>query len=168
MSETRLMRFVPILFVRDVPSSAEFFNTKLGFKTDFLYGEPPFYGGLSRDDVCIHLRCVRQPNFAELAAPEISLIFGLYRGVRHPIPVRRIGRTRRGHRPAADQTGLGRNRSPCSRPRRQCDFLCQRRLLTSPVTCMPRFHDLDNRESMHFTFIALRNCYSVSWKFCRG
>ena len=72
--ETKLKSIVPILFVRDVPMSAAFFRDKLGFAVDFLHGEPPFYGAVSRDEVCIHLRCVRQPNFAELAAREASLI----------------------------------------------------------------------------------------------
>ncbi len=69
-----LKSIVPILFVRDVPTSANYFRDKLGFVIDFLYGEPPFYGAVSRDEVCIHLRCVHQPNFAELAAREVSLI----------------------------------------------------------------------------------------------
>jgi catechol 2,3-dioxygenase-like lactoylglutathione lyase family enzyme len=69
-----LTSITPILFVRDVPTSAAYFRDKLGFAIDFLHGEPPFYGAVSRDGVCIHFRCVRQPNFAELAAREHSLI----------------------------------------------------------------------------------------------
>src|SRR5262245_22494701 len=74
MSEIFLNSVVPILFVRDVPASAAFFRDKLGFEIDFLHGTPPFYGGASRGTVCLHLRCVHQPNFAELAAREVSLI----------------------------------------------------------------------------------------------
>jgi catechol 2,3-dioxygenase-like lactoylglutathione lyase family enzyme len=73
-SPTTLKSIVPILFVKDVPTSAAYFRDKLGFAIDFLYGTPPFYGAVSRDGVCIHLRCVHQPNFAELAAREVSLI----------------------------------------------------------------------------------------------
>lgn len=65
---------VPILFVRDVPATAAFFREKLGFETDFLYGDPPFYGSVSRGEACLHLRCVDAPNFADLAAREQSLI----------------------------------------------------------------------------------------------
>lgn len=72
--ETKLKSIIPILFVKDVPTTAAFFRDKLGFEIDFLYGEPPFYGAVFRDEVCIHLRCVHQPNFAELAARETSLI----------------------------------------------------------------------------------------------
>lgn len=65
---------IPILFVRDVPASAAFFRDRLGFGIDFLHGDPPFYGAVSRDGACLHLRCVREPNFAELAGREVSLI----------------------------------------------------------------------------------------------
>lgn len=73
-SPTTLQSITPILFVRDVPTTAAYFGDKVGFAIDFLYGEPPFYGAVSRDGVCIHLRCVHAPNFPELAAREVSLI----------------------------------------------------------------------------------------------
>lgn len=65
---------IPILFVRDVASSAEFYREKLGFEIDFLHGKPAFYGAVSRDGACLHLRFVHRPNFADLAAHEQSLI----------------------------------------------------------------------------------------------
>ena len=74
MSKIILKSITPILFVRDVSASAAFFREKLGFGVDFLYGTPPFYGSVSRDGACLHLRFVGQPNFAELAAREDSLI----------------------------------------------------------------------------------------------
>jgi uncharacterized glyoxalase superfamily protein PhnB len=64
----------PILFVRDVSAAAEFYRTKLGFAVDFLHGHPAFYGAVSRDGACLHLRLVDTPNFAELAQREVSLI----------------------------------------------------------------------------------------------
>ena len=69
-----LKTVTPILFVRDVTASAAWFGDRLGFVTDFLYGTPPFYGSVSRDGVCLHLRHVHDPNFAELAAGEDALI----------------------------------------------------------------------------------------------
>ena len=65
---------VPILFVRDVPAAAAFYEARLGFKIEFLHGEPPFYGSVSRDRARLHLRFVHQTNFTELAAREESLI----------------------------------------------------------------------------------------------
>lgn len=65
---------VPILFVRDVATAAAHYRDTLGFAIDFLHGEPPFYGAVSRGAARLHLRHVGQPNFAELAAREESLI----------------------------------------------------------------------------------------------
>ena len=70
----RLSSVVPILFVRDVLAAANFYASQLGFETDFLHGKPPFYGAVSRDGACLHLRLVHQPNFAELAERNVSLI----------------------------------------------------------------------------------------------
>jgi catechol 2,3-dioxygenase-like lactoylglutathione lyase family enzyme len=64
----------PILLVRDVTVSAAFFREKLGFEIDFLHGSPPFYGAVSRDDVCLHLRFVHRAFFAQAAGQEKSLI----------------------------------------------------------------------------------------------
>ncbi len=74
MNEIAFGAAVPILFVRDVVASAAFFRDTLGFQVDFLFGTPPFYGAVSRGEACLHLRFVGRPNFAELAAREVSLI----------------------------------------------------------------------------------------------
>jgi hypothetical protein len=58
-----LKRAVPVVFVSNVQVSAEFYRDKLGFAIDFLHGRPPFYGSVSRDGACIHLRFVHQPAF---------------------------------------------------------------------------------------------------------
>ena len=65
---------IPVLLVRDVKVTANFFREKLGFQIDFLHGAPPFYGAVSRDGACLHLRYVRQPYFARAAAKEQGLI----------------------------------------------------------------------------------------------
>ena len=74
LASPRLTGVTPILFVRNVSLAAEFYRTKLGFAVDFLHGSPAFYGAVSRDGVCLHLRLVYQTNFAELAEREGSLI----------------------------------------------------------------------------------------------
>jgi len=73
-SEPTLGGAVPILFVRDVEAAAVFYKGKLGFQIDFLHGKPPFYGSVSRDRACLHLRFVHQNNFVELASHEGGLI----------------------------------------------------------------------------------------------
>ena len=60
----RLKRAVPIIFVANVQASAEFFRDTLGFSVDFLHGRPPFYGAVSRDGACVHLKFVHEPVFA--------------------------------------------------------------------------------------------------------
>lgn len=52
-----------MVFVSNVQVSAEFYRDKLGFAIDFLHGHPPFYGSVSRDGACIHLRFVHEPAF---------------------------------------------------------------------------------------------------------
>ncbi len=69
-----LKHVTPILLVRDVKACAAFFQQKLGFEIDFLHGLPPFYGAVSRDAVCLHIRYVQQPFFARAASREKSLI----------------------------------------------------------------------------------------------
>ena len=60
----RLARAVPVIFVANVQASAEFFRDTLGFSIDFLHGQPPFYGAVSRDGACVHLKFVHEPVFA--------------------------------------------------------------------------------------------------------
>jgi DNA replication protein DnaC/catechol 2,3-dioxygenase-like lactoylglutathione lyase family enzyme len=49
--------------VADVQASAEFYRDSLGFSIDFLHGDPPFYGSVSRDGACVHLKFVHEPVF---------------------------------------------------------------------------------------------------------
>jgi catechol 2,3-dioxygenase-like lactoylglutathione lyase family enzyme len=51
------------LFVADIEASCDFFTGKLGFSVDFIYGDPPFYGQVSRDNVQLALRQVDEPVF---------------------------------------------------------------------------------------------------------
>ena len=53
------------LYVRDLKVSIDFFTTKLGFTIDFVYGEPPFYGQVSRDNARLALRHLDEPFFPE-------------------------------------------------------------------------------------------------------
>ena len=53
------------LHVRDLRASTDFFTTRLGFTIDFIYGDPPFYGQVSRDNARLALRSMDEPFFAE-------------------------------------------------------------------------------------------------------
>jgi len=37
------------LFVADIQASCDFYTGKLGFAVDFVYGDPPFYGQVTRE-----------------------------------------------------------------------------------------------------------------------
>jgi catechol 2,3-dioxygenase-like lactoylglutathione lyase family enzyme len=52
------------LYVRDLKAATDFFTTKLGFIVDFVYGDPPFYGQVSRDQAHLALRPMDEPVFA--------------------------------------------------------------------------------------------------------
>ena len=68
MSETRskpiLTSIAAHLYVRDLKASTDFFTTKLGFAIDFIYGDPPFYAQVSRDNARLALRHMDEPVFA--------------------------------------------------------------------------------------------------------
>src|SRR5262245_9105087 len=58
------MRAIPVLFVADVTASAKFYRDSLGFSIDFLHGDSPFYGSVSRDGATLHLKFVHEPVLA--------------------------------------------------------------------------------------------------------
>ena len=51
------------LFVADIKASCAFFTSKLGFEVVFTYGDPPFYGQVTRDNARLNLRLVCEPVF---------------------------------------------------------------------------------------------------------
>jgi catechol 2,3-dioxygenase-like lactoylglutathione lyase family enzyme len=52
------------LFVADIQASCDFYTAKLGFTIDFVYGDPPFYAQVTRDNARLSLRHVDEPVFA--------------------------------------------------------------------------------------------------------
>jgi catechol 2,3-dioxygenase-like lactoylglutathione lyase family enzyme len=92
LSAPALKRAIPVVFVSNVQVSAEFYRDKLGFAIDFLHGHPPFYGSVSRDGACIHLRFVHEPAFADglreregllsafLVVDNVKALFAEYKG----------------------------------------------------------------------------------------
>jgi len=53
------------LFVANIKSSCDFYTSKLGFAVEFVYGDPPFYGQVRRDNARLNLRLVGEPVFVE-------------------------------------------------------------------------------------------------------
>jgi catechol 2,3-dioxygenase-like lactoylglutathione lyase family enzyme len=52
------------LFVANIKSSCDFYTDKLGFTVEFIYGDPPYYGQVIRDNARLTLRLVFEPVFA--------------------------------------------------------------------------------------------------------
>ena len=72
--ELRLRAALPVLYVRDVAAAAAFWRDKLGFEIDFLHGHPAFYGAVSRDGACLHLKFVHEPVFGSGRIADEGLI----------------------------------------------------------------------------------------------
>jgi catechol 2,3-dioxygenase-like lactoylglutathione lyase family enzyme len=49
------------LFVADIKASCDFFTQKLGFSIVFVFGEPPFYAQVRRDNGLLNLKCMDVP-----------------------------------------------------------------------------------------------------------
>jgi len=49
---------VPQFFTADLAATLQYYQDKLGFETQFIYGEPGFYAGAIRDGRSIFFRCV--------------------------------------------------------------------------------------------------------------
>jgi catechol 2,3-dioxygenase-like lactoylglutathione lyase family enzyme len=52
------------LFVADIKASCNFYTGKLGFTVAFVYGDPPYYGQVTRDQARLNLRAIGEPVFA--------------------------------------------------------------------------------------------------------
>src|SRR5450432_3134798 len=51
------------LFVTNIKSLCDFYTNKLGFAVEFVYGDPPYYGQVVRDNARLNLRLVFEPVF---------------------------------------------------------------------------------------------------------
>jgi catechol 2,3-dioxygenase-like lactoylglutathione lyase family enzyme len=52
------------LFVASIERSCDFYIGKLGFTVRFIYGDPPYYAQVFRDNARLNLRLVCEPVFA--------------------------------------------------------------------------------------------------------
>jgi catechol 2,3-dioxygenase-like lactoylglutathione lyase family enzyme len=58
------------LFVADIKASCDFYTDKLGFTVAFVYGDPPYYGQVTRDHARLNLRMVCEPVFTDIRERE--------------------------------------------------------------------------------------------------
>lgn len=61
--QTRFDHVGPHFAVRDVLQAKSFYEDVLGFRIEYIDGEPPQYVVVFRDDVYIHLSLSDDPNF---------------------------------------------------------------------------------------------------------
>ena len=45
---------IPVFLVDDIVTTMEYYGRVLGFEVNFIYGEPPVYGSVSRNDAIIN------------------------------------------------------------------------------------------------------------------
>ena len=57
---------LPFVFVSDMRTALAFYGERLGFKTEFAYGEPPYYAQVMRDGVRLALKHADAPLFEAL------------------------------------------------------------------------------------------------------
>ena len=68
-TEVRFFNIQPVLMVHDVGKTAAYYHHKLGFDIDFLYGEPPVHGSVSRGQwsgSMIHIQLSQVPREQEI------------------------------------------------------------------------------------------------------
>ena len=63
MSPPTLTSVAAHLYVRDIAASINFFTTRLGFTIDFIYGDPPFYAQVRRDNALLILKSMDESFF---------------------------------------------------------------------------------------------------------
>jgi uncharacterized glyoxalase superfamily protein PhnB len=57
---SRFCAAATLFVVRDVLKAVAYYRDVLGFKVDFTYGDPVFYGGVERGDVTIHFQAAHK------------------------------------------------------------------------------------------------------------
>ena len=50
------------MLVDDVGAAVDYYVAVLGFRQDFLWSDPPTYGGVSRDNVTLHFAKADEPG----------------------------------------------------------------------------------------------------------
>jgi uncharacterized glyoxalase superfamily protein PhnB len=60
--ERQFFGVIPVFLVDDVIATVEYYRDVLGFEVDFVYGDPPVYGSVSRDDAIINVSRSEPPG----------------------------------------------------------------------------------------------------------
>jgi uncharacterized glyoxalase superfamily protein PhnB len=57
-----LSGYAPVFLVDDVRAAVDHYVSALGFKLDFVWSDPPTYGGVSRDSLTLHFAQAERPG----------------------------------------------------------------------------------------------------------
>lgn len=71
----KLTGSAPVLLVKDVAAAAEYFSEKVGFRSQRLYGDPPYFAIVSRDGFSIMLA---QPDKGKTSTPYWQIVDKLW------------------------------------------------------------------------------------------
>lgn len=66
---------IPNIFVQNFPAALAYYTNALGFRPLFVYGEPPFYAHVARDEAILALRLVRKPVIDHTAGEDLLSAF---------------------------------------------------------------------------------------------
>ena len=53
---------VPVFLVDDILTTVEYYRDHLGFEIDYVYGDPPNYGSVSRGGAVVHFQKAEPPG----------------------------------------------------------------------------------------------------------
>jgi len=66
---------VPNVFVKDFQSALAYYTGPLGFRPLFVFGEPPFYAHVARDEAILAIRCVNKSVIDHSAGADLLSAF---------------------------------------------------------------------------------------------
>ena len=75
MSKAKIIGSAPVLLVEDVVESANYYRDKLGFCYDRIWGEPPSFCILGRDDFNVMLK---QVDYAKHIVPHFKVVENMW------------------------------------------------------------------------------------------
>jgi catechol 2,3-dioxygenase-like lactoylglutathione lyase family enzyme len=70
-----LKQAIPNVFVKDFPAALAYYTGALGFHPLFLFGEPPFYTHVARDEAILAIRHVDRPVIDRTAGEALLSAF---------------------------------------------------------------------------------------------
>ena len=70
-----LKQAIPNVFVKDFQAAFGYYTGKLGFHPLFVYGEPPFYAHVARDEAILAIRHVDKPVIDREAGDDLLSAF---------------------------------------------------------------------------------------------